>query len=72
MDDSAVVAVISVDETTSTLLARTARVVPLPWPTTTVEGFENPVPVIVRDVLPPTEPVFGLTLVTVGAAPTGV
>jgi len=61
-----VVAVISVGETTFTLVAAMAPLSPLPWPMATVAPETNPVPVIVMDVPPVVGPELGETLVTVG------
>jgi len=66
-----VVTVISVDETIPFVVAAMAPMVPSPWPITTLEPGTKPVPVMVMVVPPDVGPVFGLTLVTVGAAPTG-
>ncbi len=62
-----VTAVISVGETTLTLVAAMAPVVPLPWPITTLAPVTKPVPVMVMPVPPFVGPVFGLTFVTVGS-----
>ena len=65
-----VTAVISVDETTVTLVAAMAPLhAPLPWPITTVAPARKPVPVTVIRVPPLFGPVFGLTPETVGVAP---
>ena len=60
------VAVISVEETTTTFVAAIALVVPLPWPISTLAPAAKPVPVTVMGVPPLVGPLFGLTLETVG------
>ena len=63
-----VTAVISVEETTLTLVAAMAPVPePLPWPITTVAPATKPVPVMVMAVPPVVGPELGLTAETVGA-----
>ena len=62
-----VVAVISVEETTSTLVAAMAvGPDPLPWPITTLAPGMNPVPLMVMGVPPAIGPELGETAVTVG------
>ena len=62
-----VTAVISVGDTTLTLVAAMAvGPAPLPWPIFTVAPVTKPVPVMVMAVPPEVGPVFGLTAETVG------
>jgi len=62
-----VVAVISVGDTTLTLLAAMAPVTaPLPWPIVTVAPAMKSVPVMVTAVLPEAGPELGETPETVG------
>ena len=62
-----VTAVISVEETTLTLVAGITPVTePEPWPITTVAPVTKPVPVMVMGVPPVVGPESGVTLVTVG------
>lgn len=66
-----VVAVISVDETTTTLVAAIAPTVPSPWPITTVAGLAKKIPVIVMAVPPLVGPLFGVIPRTLAVNSTG-
>ena len=59
------VAVISVEETTSTFVAAMAPVL-LPWPISTLAPVTKPVPSMVMAVPPVVGPLFGETPETVG------